>query len=291
MTNDIPDFVMDSFVQPTEHQVLPRNADTFESKWAELGSILKQTWSRQDVFSFSQIKLSDIIDALTQPLPDEHHMWASPALAPFVRLTSWEHVRGETGFYEVAATFTTPTLIFAFESPNEIPRTFMYGPHELVSIPRVVTAHTFVFLLQRVTHMNPTLLPVAAAKKKRPAVDVSPVACVDPAEQDLTATMTVNSVNLAEPAATIVPVTERQRMGPATTVPASASTSFSSTSEFTFDLHEIMTKWRNENKRPTVEKICETEHIVQRDVKRWLESKGLTWTKMLIQYGFRENKN
>lgn len=295
MTNDIPDFVMDSFVQPTEPlpaSVRPRNAGTFESKWAELGSILKETWARQDVFSFTQIRLCDIIDALAHATPDDHHMWTSTALAPFVRLTSWEHVRGETGFYELAATLTAPTMIFAFEAPQEIPRTFMYGPHELVSIPRVVTAHTFVFLLQRVSQPNhPSAAAVAPLKKKRPAMDVSPVASVDPAEQDLTASMTVTTVDLHEPVATNVPVTERQRMGPVGTVVTGSYTPSSTTNDFSFDLHEIMVKWKSENKRPTVEKICETEHLVQRDVKRWLESKGLTWTKMLIQYGFRETKN
>jgi hypothetical protein len=294
LTNDIPDFVMDSFVRPTEQNV-PRNAETFESKWAELGSILKETWARQDVYSFTQIRLSDIIDALTHPVPDDQHLWTSPVLAPFIRLTSWDHVRGETGFYELAATLSSPTLIFAFECSHAIPRTYSYGPHELVSIPRVVTAHTFVFLLQRISHPNISFSSTThgSMKKKRlGTTDVSPVTTTDPAEQDLVASMTVTTSNMTEPfAETILPVTERQRMGPIGSSTNSMSSATATTTEFTFDLHEIMMKWKSENKRPTVEKICETEHIAQRDVKRWLESKGLTWTKMLIQYGFRETKN
>jgi hypothetical protein len=59
--------------------------------------------------------------------------------------------------------------------------------------------------------------------------------------------------------------------------------------EVTFDLHEIMSKWKRDNKRPTVEKICEIEKLTQRDVKQWLARQNTTWTKMLIQYGFRDS--
>jgi len=320
LTNDIPDFVRDTFVQFGEAsspgqgsmQPVPLNRDSFESKWSELGAILKDTWTRNDVFSFTQIRLCDVVDALAHPIPDEHHLWASTCLAPFVRLTSWEHVRTETGFYELAAALTTPTLIFAFESPHETPQTFVYGPHELVAIPRVVTARTFVFLLQKITSLTHNNLltssSTSSSKKKRPApMDVSPVATVDPSEHDLCATMTVTSENLSEPTSTThIPVVERLRIGgsePTSTthIPvverlriggnATAMISAATATEFSFDLHDIMTKWKSENKRPTVEKICETEQIVHRDVKRWLDSKGLTWTKMLIQYGFRETKN
>lgn len=295
---------MDSFHQPhassspiLSSSLIPRTKNTFEDKWAELGSILKETWSRQDVFSFTKIKFSDIVDALTHAVPDEHHLWTSPSLAPFIRLTSWEHVRGETGFYELAATLTSPTTVFAFECPHEVPKTYMYGHHELVSIPSVVTANTFVFLLQRISSQPTTTshTPCVTRKKRLAPSDISPVTAVDPStsDADLSATVTVTSTHMTEPVASI-PVTERQRMvpvGSGSTVISSSSTPSSTSAEFTFDLHEIMLKWKSENKRPTVEKICETEHIVQRDVKRWLESKGLTWTKMLIQYGFRETKN
>lgn len=120
---------------------------------------------------------------------------------------------------------------------------------------------------------------------------MSPTPTTDPAEYDVVATMTVVSVDISEPPATNIPVTERQRMGPPVVSTQLGQTGAAAPPpQLTFDLHEIVARWKTENKRPTVEKICETEHIAQRDIKRWLEQKGLTWTKMLIQYGFRDTK-
>ena len=287
MTNDIPDFVRDSFVNlssPTIASPQPRTAETFEDKWAELGSILKESWTQRPSICFSSVRLSDVVDALFQPIPDEHNLWTSVSLAPFLRVTSFSHIQTETGFYELASKFCTPMLIIAFEAPFDGPRTFFYGPHELVALPSVVTAATFVFLLQKIS-TPPTASTGNPLKKKRAMPSSAPDEENGQAE-DETYTVTVQSVEI-EVAQTTVPVTERQRMGPPvnTTVHQQQSDAMSTCS---FDLHAIMTRWKQEKKRPTVEKICETEHLAQRDVKRWLEQNHTTWTKMLIQYGFRD---
>ncbi len=288
MTNDIPDFVRDSFVNLSSPQPVmpqPRTAGTFEEKWSELGAILKESWTQRPSISFSSIRLSDIVDTLSQPLPDEHNMWASVALAPFIRITSWSHIKSETGFYELAATFLSPTLIFAFEAPFDGPRTFYYGPHELVAFPSVVTAATFVFLLQKIV-TPPTASSGNPLKKKR--TTAAPFSADEESNQtdDETYTATVQSVDI-EAAQTVVPVTERQRMGPPTNS-SGQQLHTDGPSTCSFDLHAIMTRWKQDKKRPTVEKICETERLTQRDVKRWLEQNNTTWTKMLIQYGFRD---
>lgn len=292
MTNDIPDFVRDSFVNISSSPAVPlkpRTADTFEDKWNELGAILKESWTqRPSSISFSSIRLSDIIDALSQPIPDEHNLWTSVSLAPFIRLTSWTHIQTETGFYELAAKISTPTLLFAFEAPFESPRTFFYGPHELVALPNVVTATTFVFLLQKIS-TPPSATSVGNPLKKKRNTASSSSSDEDlllPQQDDETYTCTVQSVEI-EVAQTLIPVTERQRMGPPSTITSSVDAP-SNAMQISFDLHAIMTRWKQDKKRPTVEKICETEHLAQRDVKRWLEQNNTTWTKMLIQYGFRD---
>lgn len=281
LTSDIPDFVRDSFVPTGDHVVPePVNNNTFESKWKELGSIVLGMVAQPQTqpFAFSSIRLCDIIDALGNCVTDESHLWVSPTLAPFVRLTTWSHIKSETNFYELASTFATPTLIFAFEATTDVPRSYFYGPQELVAIPRIVTAATFVFLLQRVnlstTPLQNTAVTMVFKKKRTLQTDTN-----DEFEDEGRTATCVQSVEI-DHANTNIPVVERQRMGNTQQPPNAA--------EITFDLHEIMSKWKRENKRPTVEKICETEKLTQRDVKQWLARQNTTWTKMLIQYGFRE---
>lgn len=299
LTSDIPDFVKESFVPSgqEEEEMLPpepANHNTFEDQWKELGKIVLGMYtartSPQNEFAFSCIRLSDLITILGDCVTDEHNLWVSPTLAPFVRLTTWSRIRTETNFYELAATFLEPTIIFAFESAVDVPRSYFYGSQELVAIPRVVTAATFVFLLQRVSlvpsssaSMTSHHHPTPAAKKKR-TLCVADNLHDDESDEENGAGassvgMSVQSVEI-EHASTNVPVTERQRMGTGTQLPCA--------SEVTFDLHEIMSKWKRDNKRPTVEKICDTEKLTQRDVKQWLARQNTTWTKMLIQYGFRD---
>ncbi len=290
LTSDIPDFVRDSFVPVGElassTETTANPTTTFESKWKELGTIvlgmsLGHLVQQPQPFAFSCIRLSDIIHVLGDCVTDDHHLWASPSLAPFVRLTTWTHVKSETNFYELAATLSTPTLIFAFEANTEAPRSYFYGPQELVAIPKVVTAATFVFLLQRVSQPTNPFSPVnhQAFKKKR--ILATTDATGEDSDEDVRPTMTVQSVDI-EQSVTNVPMCERQRMGSTAQQP-------SNTFEATFDLHEIMSKWKRDNKRPTVEKICEIEKLTQRDVKQWLARQNTTWTKMLIQYGFRDS--
>jgi hypothetical protein len=282
LTSDIPDFVRDSFVPADEHLPEPVN-NTFESKWKELGSIVLGMMSppaaQEQSFAFSCIRLSDIIDALGNCVTDEHHLWISPSLAASVRLTTWSHIKSETHFYELAATLGAPTLIFAFEANTEAPRSFFYGPQELVVIPKVVTASTFVFLLQRVqlSTVNNAGSVSTTFKKKRIFQATS---TEDESDEEVRTTTCVQSVEI-EQAPTNIPVVERQRMGTAQAQQQPL--------EVTFDLHEIMSKWKRDNKRPTVEKICEIEKLTQRDVKQWLARQNTTWTKMLIQYGFRDS--
>jgi len=282
LTSDIPDFVLDSFVPADEHLPEPVN-NTFESKWKELGSIVLGMMSppaaQEQSFAFSCIRLSDIIDALGNCVTDEHHLWVSPSLAASVRLTTWSHIKSETHFYELAATLGAPTLIFAFEANTEAPRSFFYGPQDLVVIPKVVTASTFVFLLQRVqlSTINNAGSVSTTFKKKRIFQATS---TEDESDEEVRTTTCVQSVEI-EQAPTNIPVVERQRMGTAQAQQQPL--------EVTFDLHEIMSKWKRDNKRPTVEKICEIEKLTQRDVKQWLARQNTTWTKMLIQYGFRDS--
>ncbi len=281
LTSDIPDFVRDSFVPAGEPPAAPETVNnTFESKWKELGSIVLAMSGghvQQQPFAFSTIRLSDMVDTLGDCVTDDHHLWVSPSLAASVRLTTWSHIKSETNFYELAATLSAPTLIFAFEANTEAPRSYFYGQQELVAIPKVVSASTFVFLLQRVSFTPVTSTPSTTFKKKRvlQAPDVN-----EDDDDDGGSMVCVQSVEI-EHAATNVPVVERQRMGNAQQPPNAA--------EVTFDLHEIMSKWKRDNKRPTVEKICEIEKLTQRDVKQWLARQNTTWTKMLIQYGFRDS--
>lgn len=280
LTSDIPDFVKESFVPAGEFVPEPVNNNTFESKWKELGSIvigMMSTGPAQPPFAFSCIRLSDIIESLGDCVTDDHQLWVSPTLAAFVRLTTWSHIKSETNFYELAATLSAPTLIFAFEANTEAPRSYFYGPQELVAIPKIITAATFVFLLQRVSFaQTPTPTP-SLFKKKRilQETDVN-----DEDDNDGGRMVCVQSVEI-EHATTNIPAVDRQRMGNAQQPPSAV--------EVTFDLHEIMSKWKQDNKRPTVEKICENEKLTQRDVKQWLARQNTTWTKMLIQYGFRDS--
>jgi hypothetical protein len=282
LTSDIPDFVRDSFVPMGEPAPEPVN-NTFESKWKELGTIVLGMMSAapsQQSYAFSCIRLSDIIDTLGDCVTDDHHLWASPSLPSPIRLTTWAHIKSETNFYELAATLSAPTLVFAFEANTDVPRSYFYGPQELVAIPRTVTAATFVFLLQRVSFVpNNTSTPSLVFKKKR---ILQATTTEDEDEDDGGKMVCVQSVEV-EHATTNVPAVERQRMGNAQQPPSAA--------DVTFDLHEIMSKWKRDNKRPTVEKICEIEKLTQRDVKQWLARQNTTWTKMLIQYGFRDSNS
>lgn len=281
LTSDIPDFVRDSFVPADEHPPEPVN-NTFESKWKELGTIvlgMMSTGQQQQPFAFSCIRLSDIIDTLGNCVTDENHLWVSPSLAASVRLTTWSHIKSETHFYELAATLGAPTLIFAFEANTEAPRSYFYGPQELVAIPKIITASTFVFLLQRVqlSAVNIGGNVSATFKKKR---ILQATSTEDESDEEVRTTTCVQSVEI-EQVTTNIPAVERQRMGTAQAQQQPL--------EVTFDLHEIMSKWKRDNKRPTVEKICEIEKLTQRDVKQWLARQNTTWTKMLIQYGFRDS--
>jgi hypothetical protein len=135
-----------------------------------------------------------------------------------------------------------------------------------------------VFLLQRVTLTPPTVSNTNAVKKRRSS-HLEEETSTDEEDERLTL---VQSVEIERAPASTIPVCDRQRMGH---TPAVSSAS----GDMSFDLHTIMTKWKQEGKRPTVEKICDTEHITQRDIKRWLDRQNTTWTKMLIQYGFRDS--
>jgi hypothetical protein len=170
-------------------------------------------------------------------------------------------------------------LIFAFEANTDVPRSYFYGPQELVTIPKVITAATFVFLLQRVQMSTVNVGSVSTTFKKKRILQAT-IDGGEESDEELRTTTCIQSVEI-EQATTNIPAVERQRMGNAQQ-PTNAL-------EVTFDLHEIMSKWKRDNKRPTVEKICENEKLTQRDVKQWLVRQNTTWTKMLIQYGFRDS--
>lgn len=284
LTSDIPDFVKESFVPMEDDDGDDRIPvkNTFEDKWNELGKVILGMYTqKQTDFAFSCIRLSDIISTLGNCITDDHNLWVSPTLPAFIRLTTWARIRTETNFYELAATLGEPKVIFAFESAADVPRSYFYGPQELVAVPRIITAATFVFLLQRFAAQTaPTTTSTHLPVKKKRAFHADPT---DESEEDGNVQTSVQSVEI-EYASTNVPVCERQRMGNNAQQPPSAS-------EITFDLHEIMSKWKRENKRPTVEKICEMEKLAQRDVKQWLARQNTTWTKMLIQYGFRDTNS
>jgi hypothetical protein len=272
LLSDIPDFVRSEICSPSSPATTGQNQHTnpFWKKWNDLGLVVEKIVTPET--SFQELTLRDFLASL--PLGavqgiDANGFWSSTALPSNFRLTTHQHFQHVRNADDV--------VTFVLESPT----TDVSVRDRIVCIPKITNAATFVFLLQ---HFQ---LPTEGTKRNMSvaAVTVPPPSPQPPSmevEEDNDVVVTYSATPLSNPPSSVTPldvgiVTNNHRAA-ATTKP---------------DIDDCLRRWKRGDTngrtgKPTVEKIAEMAGITQLDLKKWLATKGTTWTLMLTQHGFRD---
>lgn len=301
LLSDIPDFVRSEICcpsgpVPTGSSSSAAAAPTetpatspFWQKWNELGLVVEKCIAPET--SFQELTLRDLLASL--PLnsiqaTDANGFWSSTAFPSNFKFTTHPHFMSTT---MSAAARSTNGILFVLESPC----VDVHVQKQIVKLPRITNAATFVFLLQHFQLQSSECLRVDHIKQPHNTRTPSDMAmdCEGPSNtsnEDEDADEGVVNVTYSAMPMTSQPSSVTPMDAGIVKAPPSTSSSSSTSS---VDIDSILERWRRgethgRTGKPTVEKIAEIAGISQLDLKKWLSTKGTTWTQTLIKHGFRD---